>query len=176
MTISTQRLLLRPFQRADLDALIPIFSDPDVMRYWDRPAHGSAAQTQEMLDQFMRHAPDAHLEYAVELQGRLIGRVGMWRRFEVGYIFAPQTWGQGFATEALRALIADIWARFPDAPNLTAELDPRNIGSARVLEKLGFAHLRTEEKNFLYGDTEWCDTAYYELPRPAPDTPIAWQS
>ena len=164
--IRTARLTLRPLRADDLEPLHTILSDPRAMRYWDRPAHISIDESRRLLEAFMQEAPDQHLEYAVDLQGRFIGRVGMWKRYEIGFIFAPDHWGQGYATEAAAALIAQVWARFPEADVLTGEVDPRNTGSCRVLEKLGFALSRVGEKDFLYGGTEWCDTAYYVLPRP----------
>ncbi len=164
--IRTQRLVLRPLRADDLSALHAIFSDPRAMRYWDRPAWDDEQSTRELLAAFMKDAPDAHVEYAVERDGALIGRVGMWRCHEIGYILHPDHWEHGFATEAVAALIADVWPRFPGARTLTAELDPRNAGSVRVLEKLGFRQTGFEEKNFLYGADEWCDTAYFELARP----------
>ena len=163
--IRTKRLLLRPLQPQDLLPLHAILSDPKAMRYWDRPAHTALEDSRKLLEAFMRDAPDQHLEYAVTLDGAFIGRVGMWKRFEVGFLFAPAHWGRGYATEATKALIDRVFERFPDAPELTAEVDPRNIGSCRVVEKLGFVLRRVGEKDFLYGGTEWCDTAYYALPR-----------
>ena len=50
----------------------------------------------------------------------------------------------------------------------TAELDPRNTGSVRLLEKLGFRQTGYEEKNFDYGGIEMTDTAYFTLDRPSP--------
>lgn len=166
--IWTKRLRLRPLRADDLTALHAIFSNPCAMRYWDRPAWDDVGQTRALLEAFMRDAPDEHLEYAVEKDGTCIGRVGMWKRWEIGYILAPDHWGHGYATEAVAALIADVWRRFPAAERLTAEIDPRNIASARLLEKQGFVLSHIEERNFRYGD-EWCDTAYYALPRPATD-------
>ncbi len=164
--IDTGRLRLRPLRADDLHPLHAIFSDPRAMRYWDRPAWDEIDQTRALLEAFMKDAPQEHLEYAVEKDGACIGRVGMWKRWEVGYILAPKHWGQGYGSEATTALIAEIWHRFPEAQRLTAEIDPRNAGSARLLEKLGFACTGTEERNFRYGPDEWCDTAYYALDRP----------
>ena len=163
--IATARLVLRPLRAGDLDALHAILSDPRAMRYWDRPAFRSVEESRALLDAFMREAPDQHVEYAVDLKGRCIGRVGMWKRFEIGFILSPEHWGKGYATEAVAALIAECFARFPEAGALTAEVDPRNTGSQRVLEKLGFVLRRIGDRDFLYGGTEWCDTAYYALPR-----------
>nr|WP_283053740.1 GNAT family N-acetyltransferase [Thetidibacter halocola] len=154
---------MRPLREDDAEALHAIFSDPRAMRYWDRPAWDDIAETRRFLAKCIDNPPDQSLEYAVERDGALIGRVAMWKRWEVGYLIHPDHWGQGLATEAMRALIAEIAARFPEAQTLTAEIDPRNIASARLLARLGFAMTGLEERNFLYGGTEWCDTASYAL-------------
>lgn len=164
--ITTPRLILRPLRQDDLDPLHAIFSDPVAMRYWDRPEWDDRERTARLLAAFMRDAPDQHMERAIECDGQFIGRVAMWKRFEVGYILSPAHWGKGYATEALVALIPHLFANFPDADHLTAEVDPRNTGSRLVLKKCGFTCTHVEERNFLYGDSEWCDTAYYMLPRP----------
>ena len=163
--IRTDRLVLRALRADDLEPLHAILSDPRAMRYWDRPAFESLEDSRRLLEAFMRDVPRQHLEYAVDLDGAFIGRVGMWKRYEVGFILSPTHWGRGYATEAGAALIQQVFSQFPEAEELTGEVDPRNIGSCRVLEKLGFVLRRLGEKDFLYGDTEWCDTAYYALPR-----------
>ena len=102
----------------------------------------------------------------MERNGALIGRAALWKRWEIGYILDPAHWGQGFATEAVGALLDEIWRRFPEADALTAETDPRNTASCRLLERHGFALTELARGNFLYGGTEWCDTARYVLKRP----------
>ncbi|WP_300437508.1 GNAT family N-acetyltransferase [uncultured Mameliella sp.] len=163
--IRTQRLLLRPARLTDLEPLHTVFSDPRAMRYWSRPAHEDITQTREMLHFLMEDRP-GQVEFAIECDGRCIGRAGIWRDAEIGYILHPGYWGQGLTFEALSALIPEIARRRPDLDRLTAEVDPRNTGSVRLLEKLGFTLVRTEEKNFLYGGWEWCDSAYYERTLP----------
>ena len=55
----------------------------------------------------------------------------------MGYCFAEASWGQGYATEAARALLDWAFGTF-DLNRVQAETDTRNLASARVLEKLGF--------------------------------------
>ena len=164
--IRTARLLLRPAREGDFAALHAMFSDPETMRYWDRPPH-DAATTRAFLQGLLAGDGPESIERIVEHEGRVIGRVGMWRMGEIGYIFDRSVWGQGFATEALGALIAEIWRRWPDLARLEAEIDPRNLASARVLEKLGF-RLEREEARTLLLDGEWCDSAFYALGRSDP--------
>jgi len=137
------------------------------MRYWERPASPDIAKSEAFLKKLMRGVSDTEEEYVLDLDGRLIGKAGVWAKPEVGYILHPDHWGQGYVTDALRAILRRAFAKWPDLPHLTAEIDPRNLPSARVLTRLGFKLVRTGERNFLYGETEWCDTAYYQLDRPA---------
>ena len=165
-TIRTARLTLRPARPDDLAPLHEIFSDQRAMRYWDRPAYTDIARTEAFLRGFMAGDPERRLEYILDLGGRCIGKAGMWERPEVGFILHPRHWRQGYVSEAMRAILPRIWARFPDLPEVTAEIDPRNAASAALLASLGFELRGVAEKNFLYGEAEWCDTAYYALPRP----------
>ena len=163
--IRTERLVLRPAQPGDLKPLHAIFSDPVAMRYWDRPAYEDIALTSRFLDHFMNGDLKLREEYILEFEGRCVGKAGVWKRPEIGYILSPEVWGQGLTVEALQAIIPRAFARWPDMPALTAEMDPRNHASRKVLERLGFVQTGFAEKNFLYGTEEWCDTAYFELPR-----------
>ncbi|WP_323768607.1 GNAT family N-acetyltransferase [Antarctobacter sp.] len=166
--IRTERLLLRPGRLTDLEPLHRILSDPSVMRYWSRPAHDDIAQTAEFLRYFMDgYGTDGRVEFILEYDGRCIGKAGMWRDPEVGYILNPDYWGQGLAFEAMSAILTEIARRRPDLTRLTADLDPRNTGSIRLLEKLGFTHDRTVIGDYLYGGYEVCDSAYYSLAMPA---------
>ncbi|MEO1139092.1 MAG: GNAT family N-acetyltransferase [Pseudomonadota bacterium] len=163
--IRTARLVLRPAQPDDLDDLHAIFSNPRAMRYWDRPEHTDIAETQAFLNAFMTNDHDASEEYILEFRGRCVGKAGMWKKPEVGYILHPELWGQGLTLEAMQAVVPRIFARFADLPALTAECDPRNIASIKLLEKLGFRQTGFAEKNFDYGGLEMCDTTYFELDR-----------
>ncbi len=165
--IRTKRLLLRAAAPDDLDDLHEIFSDPRAMRYWSHPAHKDVSQTQEFLDWFIHEDWDQREEYILEYKGRCVGKAGVWASPEVGYILHPDLWGQGLISEAMLALLPRIFAKFADVSALTAEVDPRNTGSVALLRKLGFEQTDYQIKNFDYGGIEMCDTAYYELPRPA---------
>ncbi|OWV50076.1 GNAT family N-acetyltransferase [Mameliella alba] len=163
--IRTARLLLRRARPTDLEPLHAVLSHPGAMRYWSHPAHDDITQSLGYLQGLMEDRPDS-FDLVIEHQGRCIGKAGMWRAPDFGYILHPDHWGKGLAFEALSAILPELARHRPHLPKLTAEIDPRNLASGRLLEKLGFTHLRTEEKNFLYGGWEWCDSAYYERALP----------
>ncbi|MCO6382063.1 GNAT family N-acetyltransferase [Oceanicola sp. 502str15] len=164
--IQTARLTLRPAEPGDLAALHAIFTDPVAMRHWSHPAHEHLEQTAARLEGFIRAERELGPELMILHDGQLIGRAGMWREWEVGYLLAPAAWGHGYATEALTALCAEAFARHPACAALTADIDPRNIGSARVLEKCGFTVTHHAANTFCING-EWSDSTYYCLPRPA---------
>jgi len=72
---------------------------------------------------------------------RIVGSMGITReagsRFSLGYMFHPDHWGRGYATEMGHSLIAAVFARY-DAEQIVAGSFLDNPASARVLEKLGF--------------------------------------
>jgi RimJ/RimL family protein N-acetyltransferase len=162
--IVTPRLRLRRAQASDLDGLHAVFSDPTAMRYWSTPPHADRQQTRDWLDGMITAAPDVSDDFVIELQGSVIGKVGCWKLPEVGYILHPDHWGQGLAAEALSAVIGHIFAtRAIDA--ITADVDPRNEGSLRLLAKLSFVETHRAQRTWLVGE-EWCDSVYLALKRP----------
>jgi RimJ/RimL family protein N-acetyltransferase len=85
------------------------------------------------------------------------------RRAEVGYALGRPYWGSGYITEALQALL-DYAFQTLDLNRLEADIDPRNLASARTLERLGFqkeGHLR--ERWIVNGEIS--DTWIYGLLR-----------
>jgi len=73
------------------------------------------------------------------LDGTLIGSVGIGGTpRSMGYLLGPDHWGEGYATEALRALFPAAFAHFPQLEEVKAEVYDDNPASARVLEKIGF--------------------------------------
>jgi RimJ/RimL family protein N-acetyltransferase len=59
------------------------------------------------------------------------------RRAEIGYVLGKPYWGQGFAHEGVGALLAFAFGDL-SLRRLEAEVDPRNVASAKVLNRLGF--------------------------------------
>jgi RimJ/RimL family protein N-acetyltransferase len=156
----------------DVPAHYAVFSDPEVARYWSREPWTDIAQAEESIKSTMAAREDgSEARFGIELlaTGELIGNAGLHhffaqnRRCDIGYALASKYWGQGYVTEALRALIRHGFDAL-DLNRIEADIDPRNIGSARVLEKLGF---RKEgympERWFVFG--EFADTVNYGLLR-----------
>ena len=137
--LETERLTLRPASRAEMEALMTAQKDPDM-----RAAYG------EMLDGCLNH-PEQWRWYAAWLialkDGTPIGDacfkgLAEDRTVEIGYgIYAPHE-GQGYATEAVDAMVC--WAlRQPGVTRVEAETAPGNAASQRVLAKCGFRPTET---------------------------------
>jgi ribosomal-protein-alanine N-acetyltransferase len=92
---------------------------------------------------------------------KLIGFTGLWPfrdppDLELLYGVTEQVWGQGYAAEIARAVMAYCFDSL-DMPVIRASTDVANTASVRVLEKLGFRWVRRSTVNGL-------DTVFYEMP------------
>ena len=143
-TMETERLLLRAPRLNDAQAIFDRYaSDPEVTRYLGWARHISLAETRAFVkfsnDQWSRWKTGPMLAISRE-QGVLLGTSGL--MFETpshastGYVFARDSWGQGYATETLRAMV-DLAARI-GVERLTAECHADHYASRHVMEKCGF--------------------------------------
>jgi [ribosomal protein S5]-alanine N-acetyltransferase len=140
----SQRLLLRPFEHEDAAALAVLLNDPDVaMGICSAPLpfthlHASA----RILMIRAREMAGKDFVWAVEdPDGTLIGNLGLSETtsgfMRIGYAYARDQWGKGYATEALKAVM-DWASRNLTTPEIRAEVFYDNPASARVLAKAGF--------------------------------------
>ena len=149
--LSTERLRLRAFRHDDLDALGALFADPVVLRYLRAPLDrlGAFRMAAGALSFLQQHGdPVRPGIWAIErvADGALIGRVGLsaWSdagggpRWELGYLLGSRWFGQGYATEAARAVRDHAWTRL-GLEALVALVHPDNAASHRVLAKLDFS-------------------------------------
>jgi [ribosomal protein S5]-alanine N-acetyltransferase len=114
LPLHTKRLLLRPLAATDAAALLAIFSDGEVMRYWSTPPWTSMEQAQAFIERDHKGLETGqHLRLGIvkQVDGALIGQCTLFgiipscRRAELGYSLARSTWGNGYANEALKALV-----------------------------------------------------------------------
>ena len=146
-----------------------ILSDPQAMRFWSTDPHPDPATTSEWLASMIGR-PDGS-DFIIEHDSKVIGKAGAWQLPEVGFILSPDHWGKGFAREAMEAIIAHLWAT-TDAPRLTADVDPDNHASIKLLNELGFHETHRAENTFFIGG-RWVGSIYFALNRPtlAPASP-----
>lgn len=161
--IVTERLILRRARMADLDDVHAMLSHPAAMRYWSTPEHETLEDSRKWLEGMVAE-PAGEDDFLIEHQGRVVGKAGAWRLPEVGFLLHPDHWGKGLALEAMTAVIAHLFATHA-VPELTAEADPRNAASLRLLGRLGFVETGRAERTLQWRD-EWCDSVYLALRRP----------
>ena len=156
--IRTDRLLLRRALISDLDAIHAALSDPEAMRYWSSAPHA----TRHDSEAWLRSMVDADLtisdDFIVEHHGRVIGKTGCWRLPDVGFILVRDAWGQGFASEALSAYL-DRRRTIGEPGVITADVDPRNEASLRLLQRHGFVETGRATGTWNVGG-ESCDSIY----------------
>lgn len=163
--LTTRRLTLRPLQLSDAGALHQWMSDAEVMRYWSTPPHSDEAITIRWVDESVAAMHDGTgLEFVVVDREQLVGRVGLFNADNIGYFFGRSYWGRGYATEALHAFI-DFVFEHRGIAEIHADIDPRNIASLRLLERLGFVRTGFAERT-LEVNGEWCDSVYLKLSAP----------
>jgi RimJ/RimL family protein N-acetyltransferase len=145
-TITTSRLVLRAFTGSDVTPLHRILSEPDVLRYFPNPDPPPRAKVEKLILGQLRHWEErGYGWWAVEprSQKELIGWSGLQflpetGEVEVGYLLARAFWGKGLATEAARASLQFGFENL-ELESVVAIVDPENIASRRVIEKLGMS-------------------------------------
>jgi RimJ/RimL family protein N-acetyltransferase len=145
--LSTARLDLRHFRLENDKALHQaVFSDPDVMRFGDGPQSLEWTRIWIQMCQQDYYEARGYGPYAVidRLARALIGYCGLFyfpdvngtSEIEIGYRLVRSAWGKGLATEAAIA-VRDYAFTSLRIKRLISIIDPSNIGSMRVAEKLG---------------------------------------
>jgi RimJ/RimL family protein N-acetyltransferase len=144
--IETERLRLREFTDADAPALYALYQDAATMRFMGPPP----ASLEEEIENIRAHRSRYYEArgyglWGVELRetGAMVGRCGLLdttidgrAEVELSYLLDPAYLGRGLATEAARAVL-DFAAAALGLNRVVAVIDPLNIASRRVAERLG---------------------------------------
>ncbi len=174
IVLHSTRLLLRDFEEDDLPAILAYHADPAVARFWEetRTEDQSRAWLRETIASRHRTPRSDYIFAIIRTADRaLIGQIGTGNAecrhhgsLDFGYALARDYWGHGYMTEALRTLLR---FGFEDvgAHRICAECDPRNVASARVMEKAGMqceAHFR-QIRTYAGADGDWHDSLLYAI-------------
>ncbi|WP_431033879.1 GNAT family N-acetyltransferase [Streptomyces sp. P6-2-1] len=168
--LTTPRLLLRRFRPEDAPALAAYRSVPGVARYQGWTAPVSEEEARRLVRQFAEADPEVPgwFQYAAEEResGALVGDVGVrldanLRQADLGFTLAPAAQGRGYATEAVRAVLGDLFDR-RGLHRVSAVCDVRNAASARLLERVGFRREGLRPA-YTWLKGEWTDDLLYGL-------------
>ncbi|MFH1467322.1 MAG: GNAT family N-acetyltransferase [Pseudomonadota bacterium] len=141
--IRTPRLVLRAPRLDDARAIFEEYAtDPEVTRYMMWRPHTRAEETRAFVEGLVHgHGGGGELTWVITANGedRALGTihcVPQGHMVELGYVLARRCWGQGFMTEAARAVTG--WAvGLPTIRRVWATCDVENLASAKVLENIG---------------------------------------
>jgi ribosomal-protein-alanine N-acetyltransferase len=146
--IETERLILRRYRAADLDAYAAMMADPEVADWLG----GTLSRDRCEAGWLRREAAFDRLGFGVMVierrsDGAFLGCAGLDQvgddvpfapAFDVGWRLARHAWGHGYATEAARAAIDDGFAH-RGLSEITAITAVSNLRSRAVMERLGLA-------------------------------------
>lgn len=144
--IETERLILRRWRGADLEPYAAMMADPEVTDWLGGgQTHAQAEAMIGQLDAEFEQRGYGILVFGRKADGAFLGSGGLWSvgeeiplapAVEIGWRLARHAWGEGYATEAARALLADGFARvgLEEVVAFTAET---NVRSRAVMERLG---------------------------------------
>lgn len=170
--LETERCVLRAITPDDIHDIFEYMSDDSVTQYlpWD------TASTLEEADATIQRYRTIFEEQTGIAWGimnktnhKLIGICLLWHfnlshfRAEIGYMLGSSWWGQGFMTEVTSAVL-DYGFNDMGFHSMEAHIDPNNIGSQRLLEKLGFIQEGYFRENYYDKNLdEFQDTAVFSL-------------
>ena len=149
-TLETERLILRPLSIEDLDAVYKWTGDPRVNKYMIYPLYKSKEDGRVWLETLNQDDDKKDFGFVDKATGELIGSGGIYYHKEldvwsIGYNISYDYWNRGLVTEAMQRIIA--WARENfEVHCIAGTFAVGNIGSQRVMEKLGMT---------FYEDTEY---------------------
>lgn len=149
-TLETERLILRGYRLDDFPACAAMWADPEVVRFI-----GGQPSTQEQAwARMLRYLGHWELlgygfwAIALRATGELVGEIGAadFKRdvtppignVETGWVLARRAHGNGYATEALRAVLGWLDVKFPGKPSVCV-IDAANVASFGVATKCGYA-------------------------------------
>jgi len=168
--LETDRFRLRRISSLDVDEIFALRSDPDTMKYIPRPLAKTKDDALSFMDMIDKAIDDnLYIHWAISRKDdpKLIGMICLIGlepedyRAELGYILAPASRGQGVMHEVGQAVIDFAFKRM-NFHSLQAIIDPANVMSERVLQKLNFvkeAHFRDKR----YWNGQFCDNVIYSL-------------
>jgi RimJ/RimL family protein N-acetyltransferase len=166
--VETKRLILRRLQMDDKLALFSYRSLPEVALY--QSWHPSTlSEVESFIQKTLDADPnknDQWVQLAICLkEGTMIGDLGIHfiddYQVELGYTLSPLYQSQGYAYEAVSAVIDELFIRFKKH-RITASVDPDNVNSIRLLEKFGFRKEAYFKKSF-YLNGEWFDDVLFAI-------------
>lgn len=170
MDFKTKRIIIRPVSLGDKESIFFYRADPETNKYLSL-----APNTVEDIEEFIKktslqmNVPGTWFQFVIieQLSNQLIGDIGVHflvsenSQAEIGYTLDKRFRGNGYATEALSVII-DYLITSLNKHRIIASIDPANIDSIKLVERLGFR----KEAHFvesLFFNGKWVDDLVYAI-------------
>ncbi len=158
----TDRLILRELIEEDLDAMCRLSLDEEVTKFLDYIKFDTREKVAEWLrgkivynNERLRHS--YNLAITLKATGMVVGWVGIGEPsdktkadLDFGYAVEKEYWRQGYASEALKALLSFCFSEL-HVRTIAGDCDSENIASVKVMEKVGMHldYVKKEDGRFV---------------------------
>jgi [ribosomal protein S5]-alanine N-acetyltransferase len=168
--LETERLTLRKITIEDVEDMYEYGSNSEVSKFVSWDTHHSILDTKEFINFVLEsYEKNQKALWGIEYKknGKLIGTVDFvsWQPkhkiAEIGYVLSQKYWGKGITTEATNEIIKYGFEQM-DLVRIQARCFQENIGSSRVMEKLGMSYEGTIRKGMYVKGHHW-DLKLYSL-------------
>ena len=140
--IVTERLTIRPYALKDVDGLVNLLINPEIGKTFMVPDFDSLEKAEilaKKLIDFSKIEDTKHLEYGIYFEDKIVGFINdcgiEGDEIEIGYVIHPDYQGQGYATEAVQAILSELCEM--GFRKVTAGYFAENVASRHVMEKCG---------------------------------------
>ncbi|MEP6847184.1 MAG: GNAT family N-acetyltransferase [Panacibacter sp.] len=157
--LSTERLLLRPLQSKDAEAIFILRSDENINKYLDRPKAKTIADAQQFIQKItdgIAHNESFFWALTIKADDLLAGTICLWNidvannNAEIGYELLPEYQGKGLMQEAIQKVIAFGFDEI-QLQSIEACVHKENKASVKLLEKNNFS-INAKKENDSAGD------------------------
>jgi RimJ/RimL family protein N-acetyltransferase len=157
--ITTSRLILRPLQLSDADAVQKLFPRWEIVRFlasdvpWPYPADGALTFIRDIALPAIQQGTEWHWSIRLKTAPeRLIGMISLMDRpgNNRGFWLDPALQGKGLMSEASTA-VTDYWFEILERPVLRVPKAVENVQSRRISERSGMRLIETEDQDFVSG-------------------------
>ena len=162
--LTSERLVLASFKDEDFSDAMLLFKDPLVKKTYMLPDLDDREKEEAFFKRIQKvTSSEEHYSYGVFLDGKAIGLINdvtiEGEEIEVGYCFASPYWGKGYATEAFKTLIEELFR--VGFKIIQAAHFNENPASGRVMVKCGLSKISKTEEIEYRGMVHSC--TYYEI-------------
>lgn len=170
--LETERLLLRRLTNDDFEEVIALRGNPETMKFIPRPlvkTKEDALEHLRMMEEKIINNTGINWGITIKGNTKIIGIIGHYKiqpenhRSEIGYMMLPEFNGKGYMSEAIKAVLVYGFDQL-NLDSVEAVIDPDNVASEKILQKIGFVKEAHILENELWEGKFW-DSVIYSLLR-----------